>query len=401
MKRKFFHCLSNLMFLLNKKNRPVVVLCLALFLLDSCVNSEEKLQAAAVDTQQLAQKDSLLAVEKVEKELKITTKQKKKRKLFAWYPYFMGKSYTKYDFTKFWGISYFAYELHPKTGKYKKIHEWLTTPLIERARQVNCKIFLTIKNHGAANNRKFLSNSKAQQTFIQTVIPLLEARKADGITLDFEEIPVSESRSFTQFIKKISVALKKSSPHFQLQLVMPPIFDNQLFDINQLKYQINTFLIMGYDYHAYKSEIAGPVAPLNSGKKWGQHNLNNTIKSYLAEGVPKEKIILTLPLYGHQWQTEKQTMGAKVIRYHKAWTYRQIAQKIAISKTKWEQGSDSRYYWYTDKQGRHFQLWYDDATTLKNKAELVDAYDLAGVGVWALGYAKAEDAVWRALVGGE
>lgn len=61
--------------------------------------------------------------------------------------------------------------------------------------------------------------------------------------------------------------------------------------------------VMSYDYFVSDvtgSPLTGPNAPLYSTKP-GEWSIDYTVKGYIAAGVPKEKIIVGIPFYGHTW----------------------------------------------------------------------------------------------------
>ncbi|MEC7987401.1 MAG: glycosyl hydrolase family 18 protein, partial [Myxococcota bacterium] len=56
-------------------------------------------------------------------------------------------------------------------------------------------------------------------------------------------------------------------------------------------------------YH-WKGGDPGPVDPLFGGSPWSVYSLEWTVEDYRDKGVPDNKIILGLPLYGREWPTE-------------------------------------------------------------------------------------------------
>jgi hypothetical protein len=53
--------------------------------------------------------------------------------------------------------------------------------------------------------------------------------------------------------------------------------------------------------------------------------------------------------------------------------------------------------WYRGQTPGWFQTWHDDAASLGHKYGRVHAEDLAGVGIWALGYDGPRAELWGAL----
>jgi chitinase len=91
-------------------------------------------------------------------------------------------------------------------------------------------------------------------------------------------------------------------------------------DIGNAAEYITHFNVMNYDYAV--PDIAdgatmSPNAPLYTPTASGalQMSINYTISGYLAAGVPKEKIMVGIPFYGHTWfqpgMSEWQNFGGK------------------------------------------------------------------------------------------
>lgn len=65
---------------------------------------------------------------------------------------------------------------------------------------------------------------------------------------------------------------------------------------------------MAYDYHSYQwyFPLTGSNAPLFSPKNeigyFRNLNVNASIQYWIAKGMPKEKILLGMPTYGHSFK---------------------------------------------------------------------------------------------------
>lgn len=65
--------------------------------------------------------------------------------------------------------------------------------------------------------------------------------------------------------------------------------------------------VMAYDYHSYQwyFPMTGPNSPLFSPRDESGYfqnlNINTTIQYWISKGMPKEKILLGMPTYGHSF----------------------------------------------------------------------------------------------------
>jgi len=66
--------------------------------------------------------------------------------------------------------------------------------------------------------------------------------------------------------------------------------------------------VMTYDYHSYQwyFPLTGPNSPLFSSRNdtgYFQYlNINSSIQYWISKGMPKEKILLGMPTYGHSYK---------------------------------------------------------------------------------------------------
>lgn len=317
-------------------------------------------------------------------------------KVFGWHPYYMGSSYRDYNYGILWGISYFCYQVDPTTGSYSDIHDWRTTPMVDLARAAGTRVFLTAANFGTHNNTTFLNSRHAQQRFIDSISVLLGARNADGVTIDFENVPESHRDAFVSFIQGLSDSLRSHNPDIMITMTLPGIIKDRAFNIPALSPHVDLFMVMGYDYHYSGSPQAGPVAPLASSRAGDGNNLETSVDAYLAEGLPKEKLMLSLPYYGREWKTRNASIPSANVRSLGTRLYRSIRDDVNIAAATFDPGSSTKYTISDTLEGTA-QLWFDDAETLGAKYDWVKKKGLAGIGIWALGYDNGHTGLWEVL----
>lgn len=318
-------------------------------------------------------------------------------KVFGWHPYWMGSAYKSYNFSLLSAIAYFSYELNPSTGGYYSIHDWKTTDLVDSAHQHGTKVLLSVTNFGVKNNNTFLSNPAAQRNFIDILISLLKERNADGVNIDFESLSPSNRNELTNFIIDLSNRLKSSDKKYMITLALPPIDYNRVYEFSQLNKYVDLYIIMGYEFYGINSSVAGPVSPLESGQTWWDYNLNVALDEYLLEGVSKKKILMGLPYYGAEWETESLKFPSKSKKFVNYPMYRNIKKKHGDLPCCEDEPSKSKFYVYRDDNNNYRQLWYEDSLSLSKKYDWIKEKDIGGVGIWALGYDNGYDELWKLL----
>ncbi len=321
--------------------------------------------------------------------------------VFGWYPYWEKEFYKHINFSLLSTVSYFSYEVDPSSGEAISTHDWETTPLIDSIRTYsNKKILLTVTNFGERNNNKFLKNSKSIDKLIRNLIKLLAKRKGDGICIDFEGVSKKDKDAYTGFLLTLSNELKKTNKDYQIYVTVPSVNWSEALDFKSLVQAVDKFVIMGYDYYGSASNIAGPVSPILSGENWEPYNLTESVKYYLGEGVLNSKLILALPTYGSLWETESQSLQSKVKKFIGSKTYSYIKSEIANNEAVYiEPISKSAYNAFRTKgnDGEYRQCWFENDSSFVYKTNLIKEYKLAGLGLWALGYDKGYDDIWKVI----
>ena len=320
-------------------------------------------------------------------------------KTFGWHPYYNGSSYKTYNFSILWGVSYYSYNIEPKTGNYKSIHQWKTTALIDSAKAHNCKVFLSVSNFGKNNNTIFLKNIESQNTLIDSLSSLLAHRKANGINIDFEGVPKKSKKEFTNFIVLISKKLKKINPSYMVSLSLYAVDWNNIFDIKAIDSHIDFYTLMGYDYYGSFSKTTGPITPLNSSKKFG-NGLLTSITNYRKKGVHPKKLIVGLPYYGVEWYTNSSKPGANVVQFKSHPPYKSI-RKIDIDSLRiplqFDTVSSSNFMIMKNNNTTFRQLFFEDKKSLSIKYDWIKKNNIGGVGIWALGYDNGYSELWNLL----
>lgn len=326
-------------------------------------------------------------------------KLKKEFKVFGWHPYWMKGAYESYNFSLLSLIAYYSYEIDPNTGKYKSIHDWRSTDLVEYAKKQNegIKVLLSASNIGIEANEIFLSSLKAQRRFKNTIVDLIKEKNADGIHLDFEGVSPENSGDLIDFIADLHSKLKQENEDFILTMSLPSSDFSQAYDIARLDPYIELFVMSSFEFYGSNSETAGPISPITSGGKWWEYSVEYALKEYLAAGLKPEKLLLTVPYYGIEWKTESSQYPSKVKRFNKYRMYRDIKDEVR-GAVNVDEASMSSYFIRRDNRSKYFrQIWFEDSLSLAKKYEWIAGQKLGGVGIWALGYDNGHEKLWEAL----
>lgn len=129
-------------------------------------------------------------------------------------------------------------------------------------------------------------------------------------------------------------------------------------------------VFMAYDQYGISSTKPGTTAGYN----WVEANVNKFLGQ---ENIDPEKIILGMPLYTRLWKTD--TSGkftSTVVNMNK------VDERIPdLIEKKWDDELKQYYVEYSD-DSYTYQMWIEDAKSIKEKLNLINKYKLAGSAYW-------------------
>ena len=138
---------------------------------------------------------------------------------------------------------------------------------------------------------------------------------------------------------------------------------------------------MGYDEHAGNSDVAGSVASLG----FVEQGIIDTLES-----VEEAKVINGLPFYSRGWATKDDGLSVKTLTMS---GQKQFIKEHGIT-VEWDEEL-GQYYGGNTVDGTFYEIWMEDADSLKEKLAIVEKYGVAGVASWKLGLET--DDVWDVI----
>jgi|GEM_PF-3501544 len=315
-----------------------------------------------------------------------TNKLKPEAEVFGWHPYWIEEAYKYYPYALITHIAFFAYDVN-KDGLCEDqdaIQKWKTTPMIDSAQKHHTKVLLSVTSYGQERNNAFLLNKDAWLTLGDSLLHLLRIRHAQGVDIDFMNVPKERKNDFSSFMKTLRSKLGDTciiSMH-----VTSKDLRSLVFDLPALKTdaKVNKFIVQGYDYEETGTQRRA-MAPLFSNEH-DIHCIVHTVGFCLQNGLKESDLILNLPLYGTIWyqnQSHEMTYDDIVSIYEKNYTPRvDLATESTIIEF--------------NNQGDTI-IWYESGESLYRKFLWAKIHNLAGVGLWGLGYDGGRPEVWQAI----
>lgn len=327
------------------------------------------------------------------------------REVIGFFPYWMLPVQDKISFNALTGIALFGLELDA-TGNIITNYPDGTTDggwtmwqnpklidLVQRARNNKLKIILVAKSFNNYNIEQLSTSQEAQGRAIANISYLVNSKSLDGVNIDFEYLgsPTPEVRTgFSNFIANLNRELKKQNPNalISIDTYASSGLAPGLFDLPGLASNVDSFIIMGYDFHTPLS-TAGPIAPME-----GQMSILSCLAGFLDK-VPADKITLGVPYYGYDWVVNStgSPQPTGVIPYGS------IANIIADANVQWDNTSQTPWYEYIDQTAKDtHHVYFESVRSLGIKYDFVNKKSLRGIAIWALGYEGGNNDLSRLIL---
>jgi spore germination protein YaaH len=270
-----------------------------------------------------------------------------------------------------------------ETGKVRARVPPAAVPILRSSRAL---ILPCVMVTDRAAGHAILTDPAISATAIENLLAAVSAW--DGLALDFEGLDPADRPDLTRFIHQLGAALAAAGKTYAIALPAKTQDTRTgwsgAYDYRAIAGAADLYLVMAYGY-AVGSSPPGSTAPIN----WV-----NSSMAYAVSEIPPERLILGIPFYGYDWNVT-QGPPARALRYD------QVQELLEASGAvpQLDPRTGSRTFRYESNSDLH-EVWYEDASSLTAKLELVARYRLAGVGAWRLGQEDpAFWPVWDAMLG--
>nr|WP_317358596.1 glycosyl hydrolase family 18 protein [uncultured Tyzzerella sp.] len=230
-----------------------------------------------------------------------------------------------------------------------------------------------------------LSSTETREYVIKQLLAYVSMYDLDGINIDFESVPTDDGDNFIQFLRELAPPLREEGAVLSVDLFVPKPWTAH-YNRNDVGKIADYVIVMGYDEHYAGSKNAGSVASMN----WSEI----AIKDTLAEGVPKDKLILGIPFYCRLWTETLENGQTKLTSkaYSMQGTYDFIEEKGGTFTFDEKTGQN---YGEAKEGNKTYKVWLEDETSIAKRLDLILQYDIAGSGAWKRGLEKEE--IWSLL----
>ena len=279
------------------------------------------------------------------------------------------------------------------------------TGVINNAHARGVRVVLTVTMmawDGGAAQAALLGNATARANLVNAIVAAVANRAADGVNLDFEPVSTPLRDQYTSFVRQLKAGLAAAGVGSYLTVCTmggAAVWASG-YDLAGLTAAgaAEAVFVMGYDFSWSGSSRAGGVAPMESPYVL---DVQDSIDSYLTI-IPGSKIIFGVPYYGRTWLTTSDALNATTVAgasgSSKAYFYTGSRDLAATYGRRWDDvGKVPWFAYYDSTKGSWVEGYYDDAASLGEKYDMINARGLAGTGMWTLLMDQGDNALWNQL----
>ncbi|HSS35960.1 MAG TPA: glycosyl hydrolase family 18 protein, partial [Patescibacteria group bacterium] len=194
---------------------------------------------------------------------------------------------------------------------YEAIVGPLGEQLIREAHDRGVRVELVYSSFGTTRNKRLfgVSNSpKTQAKLIDGLVALAGQLKVDGINVDVEVIDAELIDAYGRFVGDLRAAMLKAHPKSQVSVATTANVRGSAMALAASTAGADRIFLMAYDYH-WSGSGPGASSPIDR-RDGDEKDLVWSLDMYAALGVPVERTILGLPLYGMAWPVVGPELGA-------------------------------------------------------------------------------------------
>jgi spore germination protein YaaH len=236
-----------------------------------------------------------------------------------------------------------------------------------------------------------LKDFETRQKIIVQLLHFSQMYQLQGINFDIENVYPVDGPLVTQLMREATPYLHEAGLVVSMDITFYAGENNNwssFYEREKLASIVDYLIVMAYDEHTGSSPVAGSVSSL----PWVETNLQNLLKE-----VPKEKVILGVPLYTRLWKEQIKEDGTTEVS----------SQSMSMAKAKewltvkglqpvYDEASGQNYAeYFAEEENATYKVWIEDELSLTKRANLAANYKLAGMASWSRVF--GDQTAWTAM----
>lgn len=275
-------------------------------------------------------------------------------------------------------LSIFSYHAN-KDGSLKPLNDEELIRIAKDNKVVPVMVVTNIGNEGRFDSdlaHAILSDETISKSLIDNIISTMNQKGYIGVDIDFEYVYPEDKDAYISFLTKIKEQLKNNN-YFLSVAVAPKYSENQkgllyeAHDYTRIGEIADHVIIMTYEW-GYAGGPPMAVAPIDNVMR---------VLDYAVTAIPPNKILMGVPNYGYVWS----------LPFVKGTLARSISNPEAVNiasehyqSIKYNYEDQTPHFGYYDEDMNEYEVWFDDARSIKAKLELVLKYNLEGISYWTI-----------------
>jgi spore germination protein YaaH len=270
---------------------------------------------------------------------------------------------------------------------YKKIDGPTGRQLIKDAHDRGVRVELVFTSFGQGKNDLFFASADARGRTIADLVKLATRLGVDGINVDVELLSPENVLAYGEFVGSLRSALRAEIPKARVSVATSANVSGTAMALAAANAGADRIFMMGYDYH-WSGSDPGASAPLDR-RDGSEKTLSWSLDLYRDAGIPAERTILGLPLYGMTWPVVGPELGAQQRGRGSVWIPSEQLSTIRDATLVPDFDPLEGVEHLAIPEGTGWQaIYFDSPRSLTPKLVLADDRGLAGAGFWAIGYER-------------
>lgn len=242
------------------------------------------------------------------------------------------------------------------------------------ARERGLPLDIAVSVHGEGMFKRIYGDSRARRELAEQCGRWLDQGFVAGVHLDVEGYAPADKTviaHFRDWLHALDTARRKARK--SLSAFFPA--DDQFVPYDTASAaRMDYWVAQIYDAHAVDSKATGPLVTRT---RRNPVAIPRALARLEALRVPRDAILLSIPLYGWEWHADAASPGARVTAEGRLLTYaqtparlmpddRKVATDLARRHGLHRDAEDTPYYSYAEA-GEWVQGWYEDMDSLTRK----------------------------------
>jgi len=310
--------------------------------------------------------------------------KEKKDKIVMFWQY--GNSLTTLENSKIDVVNVVSPTLYELSNSKGDITSLSTDSYISKAKSLGYKVWPIITNgigsvgYSPTDTSLLMNSETSRENLIKNILNILKNDNLDGINIDFENMKTDDRNLYTQFIRELAPLVRKQGKTISVDMYFVAYVDRK-----GVGEAADYTILMGYDQRGSWSNESGSISEIS----WVEENIESLISD---SKIPSDKIILGVPFYTRLW-TEKVGISKPTTNVY---TIKEAANYIKTNNltSTYDEKSGQNYVQYT-KGSVTYKMWIEDGTSMKNRVNTINTYELGGLAAWQKGFESPD--IWKTI----